>query len=230
MPANEYWANNKDNTFRKDNRPATGALPATTTPVTPKTGTLPMMSMPKPVNNAANQGHVMGAQMNNKQFNNRPSVTVPIMGGGAMRPDVMSQEALEMARTDLLPMGTPDLVKAVQPLSPTGVQGTLTQPSGSMLPPGSYATCDMVPMGEQDMTSVQSRCGRVSDLGYIQGFLRTQIGRHVKIEFVIGTNMFIDREGYLVDVGIDYLIINETNTDDYLLCDMYSIKFVKIYF
>jgi hypothetical protein len=42
--------------------------------------------------------------------------------------------------------------------------------------------------------------------------------------------MFVDREGYLVDVGIDYLIINEINTDDLLLCDMYSIKFVKIYF
>ena len=83
---------------------------------------------------------------------------------------------------------------------------------------------------QESGTSVQARCGRVSDLGYIQGYLRTQIGRQVKIEFLIGSNMFVDREGYLVDVGIDYLIINEINTDDLLLCDMYSIKFVKIYF
>ncbi|HBN84905.1 MAG TPA: hypothetical protein DDZ89_13805, partial [Clostridiales bacterium] len=226
LPANEYWASNKDNTFRKDNRPATGTLPAAAAPIVPKTGTLPEMSTPKP----ANQSKIMESQMSNKQYNNRPSVTVPIMGGGAMSPDVMPQASLDMARADLLPMGTPDLVRATQLLTPTGVQGVLTQPSGSMLPPGAYATCDMAQMPGQEPGSVQSRCGRVSDLGYIQGFLRTQIGRHVKIEFVVGTNMFIDREGYLVDVGIDYLIINETNTDDYLLCDMYSIKFVKIYF
>lgn len=228
LPGSEYWAGNTDNTFRKDNKPATGTMPAANSPITSNTGTLPVMTTPKPSNVPFNQGSVMGAQMNNKQYDNRPSVTVPIMGGNTGK-NMMSQEAMSMARADLLPGGS-DFVRAVQPLTPTGVQGVLNQSSGSMLPPGSYATCDMAQTQDQDATSVLSRCGRVSDLGYIQGFLRTQIGRHVKIEFVIGTNMFIDREGYLVDVGIDYLIINEVNTDDYLLCDMYSIKFVRIYF
>jgi hypothetical protein len=68
------------------------------------------------------------------------------------------------------------------------------------------------------------------DINYTQGYLKTQIGRYVKIEFLIGTNMLIDREGTLIDVGISYVIIREPETDDLVLCDIYSIKFVRIYY
>jgi hypothetical protein len=68
-----------------------------------------------------------------------------------------------------------------------------------------------------------------SDINYTQAYLRTKIGSKVKIEFLIGTNMLVDREGTLLDVGISYLIIRETETDDELLCDIYSIKFVRFY-
>jgi len=70
----------------------------------------------------------------------------------------------------------------------------------------------------------------VLDIDYTQGYLKTQIGRHIKVEFLIGTNMMIDREGTLVDVGISYIIIREVETDDLLLCDIYSIKFVRFYY
>jgi len=70
----------------------------------------------------------------------------------------------------------------------------------------------------------------VFDLGYTQGYLKSQIGARVKVEFLIGTNMLIDREGTLTDVGISYIIINEVETDDLLLCDIYSIKFVRFYY
>ena len=69
-----------------------------------------------------------------------------------------------------------------------------------------------------------------TDVNYTQGYLKQQIGRYVKIEFLIGTNMLIDREGTLVDVGISYVIIREPETDDLVLCDIYSIKFVRIFY
>ena len=69
----------------------------------------------------------------------------------------------------------------------------------------------------------------VADIGYTQGYLKSQIGSKIKVEFLIGTNMLVDREGTLVDVGISYIIIIETETDDLLLCDIYSIKFVRFY-
>lgn len=69
----------------------------------------------------------------------------------------------------------------------------------------------------------------VLDIQYTQGYLKTQIGKKIKVEFLIGTNMLIDREGTLMDVGISYIIIREVETDDLLLCDIYSIKFVRFY-
>ncbi len=93
----------------------------------------------------------------------------------------------------------------------------------------------MVPMNGTQRTSIMTsgigvRDSVLSSTDFTQGFLQTQIGRHVKVEFVIGTNMLVDREGDLVKVGTDYIIIQETETDDYLLCDIYSIKFIRFYY
>ncbi len=41
--------------------------------------------------------------------------------------------------------------------------------------------------------------------------------------------MLIDREGTLVGVGISYILIDEVDTNDLIMADMYSIKFVRIF-
>lgn len=69
----------------------------------------------------------------------------------------------------------------------------------------------------------------ITEPGYTQYYLKQQIGKRVKIEFLIGTNMLVDREGTLLDVGISYLVIREVDTNNLVMCDMYSIKFVTIY-
>jgi len=60
-------------------------------------------------------------------------------------------------------------------------------------------------------------------------WLIKQIGKYIKVEFLIGTNMLIDREGVLKEVGINYIVLKESGTNDDLMCDMYSIKFVRIF-
>lgn len=69
-----------------------------------------------------------------------------------------------------------------------------------------------------------------SSLQFLNGFLRTQIGRKVLVEFLIGTNTLVDRSGVLVAVGTNYILINESETDDLLACDYYNIKFVRFYY
>lgn len=101
----------------------------------------------------------------------------------------------------------------MHPGLPTGV------PSG---PPLGYGLAP-TPPGEQSATTL-------TGIAYIPGYLKTQIGKRVKVEFLIGTNMFVDREGILVSVGTSYIIIQEAETDDLLLCDLYSIKFVRFYY
>jgi len=91
----------------------------------------------------------------------------------------------------------------------------------------------MVPNQTQDIpmpnSNIQTPPPIQDDILYNQGFLKTQIGKRVKIEFLIGTNMLIDREGTLVGVGISYILIDEADTNDLIMADMYSIKFVRIF-
>jgi len=67
-------------------------------------------------------------------------------------------------------------------------------------------------------------------LQYLNGFLRTQIGRPVKVDFLIGTNTLVDKTGILIGVGANYILLNESETDDIVACDFYNIKFVKFYY
>lgn len=114
-----------------------------------------------------------------------------------------------------VPLGTPSS-SAV----PTGPQGAVSAAQqavpGFTQAPGSFT---MSP--EQMPVTVASPL-------YTPGFLRTQIGRRMRIEFLIGTSNLTDRTGTLVSVGASYVIIRLIDSDDLMLCDIYSIKFVTI--
>jgi hypothetical protein len=69
----------------------------------------------------------------------------------------------------------------------------------------------------------------VNNVLYNQGWLTTQIGKYVRVSFLLGTNTFQDRTGTLVEVGISYIILREPSTNDLIMCDMYSIKFVNVF-
>ena len=68
------------------------------------------------------------------------------------------------------------------------------------------------------------------NLQYLNGFIRTQIGKRVTVEFLVGTNTLTDRTGILVGVGANYILLNEVETDDLLACDFYNIKFIRFYY
>ncbi len=61
---------------------------------------------------------------------------------------------------------------------------------------------------------------------FIPGYLNTQIGKYMRIEFLIG-NGLTDRNGKLVKVGASYIILQAQN-GDLIVCDLFSIKFVTI--
>jgi len=95
---------------------------------------------------------------------------------------------------------------------PTGPSPTPLVPAGAM----------PVPITEQPPQTLQS-------IMYTPGFLRTQIGKKMRVEFLIGTNApLIDRTGTLVGVGASYILLQLIETDDIMLGDLYSIKFVTL--
>ena len=77
----------------------------------------------------------------------------------------------------------------------------------------------LLPPGYQEILSY-------NDVQYLNGFLRTQIGKNCQVEFLIGTNEIVTRNGRLVAVGLNYIIIQDPRSLDITTCDFYSIKFV----
>ena len=66
----------------------------------------------------------------------------------------------------------------------------------------------------------------MSSTEYLNGFLRTQIGRRVRVEFLIGTGTLLDRTGTLLGVGANYINLRLIESDDVMTCDFFSIKFI----
>ena len=65
---------------------------------------------------------------------------------------------------------------------------------------------------------------------YLNGFIRTQIGRRITATFLVGSNLIEEKTGFLLGVGANYILINELDTNDLTACDFYNIKFIKFYY
>lgn len=63
---------------------------------------------------------------------------------------------------------------------------------------------------------------------YTPAFLRENIGKLMRVEFLIGTNNLVDRTGILIDVGASYILLRALESDIITYCDIYSIKFITI--
>ena len=62
--------------------------------------------------------------------------------------------------------------------------------------------------------------------GSWQQILKDNIGEYCLIDFLIGTQNLVRREGVLYAVGVSVLTLIEPKTEIYIVCDLYSIKFV----
>jgi len=112
-----------------------------------------------------------------------------------------------------------------------GAQGMQTAPAAQTQTIEGTTSAPMIPGQPAPITPLTQPAPITGEsLQYLNGFLRTQIGRAVKVEFLIGTNTLVDRTGILLGVGANYILINEAETDDIVACDFYNIKFVQFYY
>ena len=121
-----------------------------------------------------------------------------------------------------LPMpGDTDMGMPMQqsPMLPTGF------PTGGSPTP---LTPSIVPGVPASLTPSEPPPETLESPLYTPGFLRTMIGKKMRVEFLMGTGALIDRTGTLAGVGVSYILLQPLETDDILLCDIYSIRFVTI--
>lgn len=85
-----------------------------------------------------------------------------------------------------------------------------------------------VPNATPQFQPMQEGPPPVTESDYIPGFLAANIGRNVRAEFIIGTNQFMDKSGIITDVGVNYFVLMDTISRNYVMCDLYSVKFVTL--
>ncbi len=76
-----------------------------------------------------------------------------------------------------------------------------------------------------ESSAVTGTLNSVAPKGF-QEFVRTQLGRKVIIDFLIG-NEIIPKTGYLLGVAKDYILISEDGSGDMTACDIKDVKFIK---
>ena len=123
------------------------------------------------------------------------------------------QQVRQMAQHPEFPLNFNGMTDYVNSMTAAGGQSpSFNVPSHPMVPPEYEQTIDYA--------SIQ----------YMNGFLRTQIGRYVRVEQLIGSGNTEERFGFLVGVGNNYLLLQDISDGNILVVDFYSIKFVYIYF
>lgn len=109
--------------------------------------------------------------------------------------------------TDYPAAGSTQVTTSVAPGAPS-----FQVPSNPLLPPGYQETLDY------------------SSLQYVNGFYRTQIGRYVRVDQLLGSNNMTQQEGFLIGVGYNYILLQEGYTGNILIVDIYSIKNMYVYY
>ncbi len=62
--------------------------------------------------------------------------------------------------------------------------------------------------------------------GSMQQVLQENVGNYVIVEFLIGTGSLISRQGVLYNVSTQFLVLYDEFESRYVVCDIFSVKFV----
>ena len=69
-----------------------------------------------------------------------------------------------------------------------------------------------------------------NSIQYLNGIFRTQIGKFVRVQQLVGSNTLQDFDGFLIGVGINYIILQEYANKDIRILDIYGIKQMYVYY
>lgn len=66
-------------------------------------------------------------------------------------------------------------------------------------------------------------------MGSLKAMLRQNKGNYLVATFLVGTQNLVSWEGILYEVGNDYMTIYQEPRDRYIVCDIYSLKYMEFY-
>lgn len=93
--------------------------------------------------------------------------------------------------------------------------------------------CQMYPDGSAVFDNFNSPPQRSFDteemIGSMQYILAQNIGQFVVVEFLIGTEQMVRKQGVLYHVGRSYVTLYDESANNFIVCDVFSVKFVYFY-
>lgn len=104
-------------------------------------------------------------------------------------------------------------VQQVQPEPPTQQPNIITNSGGQF----------KSPLVQPNFNTEEMR-------GSMQQILAENVGEYVVIEFLIGTERLMRKQGLLYFVGRSYVTLYDDSIRNYIVCDLFSIKFVYFYY
>ena len=83
--------------------------------------------------------------------------------------------------------------------------------------------------GEETSGTAPGGANGTVDPETIQEIISLSVGSYVVVEFLIGTQNIVRKEGVLTAVGVSWLLLYDETTGTSVVCDMYSVKFVTYF-
>lgn len=108
-----------------------------------------------------------------------------------------------------------------QQMPPTQMQPATVQQPATMQPPMEQPT-----RNPQAAPMHTNQVPPVMDISYIQGYLTSIVGKNVRAEFMLGGSQYMDKAGRLLEVGVNYFVLEDFISQALIMCDLYSVKFV----
>lgn len=119
------------------------------------------------------------------------------------------------------------LVPSAQPSTTTGgASGQVPSMTGTPIVNNVTPGNELSPITEYDQPFPVTG----ESIQYLNGFMRTQIGRRIELQMLVGSDTIVTKEGYLLGIGANFILINEVGTNDITSCDFYNIKFVRYFY
>lgn len=137
-------------------------------------------------------------------------------------------EPVQPARTEEAPQRpqsapSQPVHQQVQPPQPN-------QPSAQPEPPTQQPNIITNSGGQFKSPLVQPNFNTEEMRGSMQQILAENVGEYVVMEFLIGTERLMRKQGLLYFVGRSYVTLYDDSIRNYIVCDLFSIKFVYFYY
>lgn len=162
------------------------------------------------------------------------SSSINWMDGKSMGPGTARQASRPPGAKPLVPSGEYAAPYSQTQYSPTQYS---TQAAPEQFTPSQFtaqtAPTPLTPSQQSDFLSAgpaafQQGPPPATERGFIPYYLTQNIGKSVRAEFIIGSNQYIDKSGILIEVGINYFVLQDVGSRTHVMCDLYSVKFVTI--